>query len=996
LEQALKVNSGTAFEYGLKQLDMMIPEQPESSGLVFVDRPPSNPYEHIALEDAAKYEVDAVYFRRFDDGRPPIPQIYIYDNTETEKDEDEVADLHRRLWNSGQVPLFFIFTATEVKIFNCHSQSAFDEERGKVIYSPLETINLAAQVQKDIEKLKEFSAKKFDNGSFWETYKHRDEFKLSESVYETLLQHLKEIKREIVSQDLLPKSTVQKLLVMSILVKYLEERHDQQGNTVFPQDFFGRFAPGANHFVDVLKQPGACLKLFDYLSEHFNGEIFKWDDAAEREKLECTDLEPFSVFLEARTEITGQRTFWRLYSFNDLPIELISNIYEEFLEARAKEGVVYTPPYLVHFLIDEAMPISEPKTDFKILDPACGSGIFLVAAYRRLIYWWRISHNRSKPDLQVMKQLLRDNIYGTDKDPEAVRLTIFSLSLVIFDELSPRIIWEELKFDNLKERGNIFNRDFFELIDSHQISEDFDLVIGNPPFIKLNTPAARKIESEMKKERVNIPGDKVALLFLEQAIMNVCKPAGLMTLILPSGPFLYNKNSFEFRKYFLQKYDVKQILDFTSLHAILFGSADVATLAVFARKREPSSKNLLHVTVRRTKPAREKIYFELDRYDFNYISYKEAINNKEIWKVNFLGGGRLKHLTSRLSSMRKFEDYLKKKVNNDGWFVSEGYIIGNRKEIEKLKQLQKKVGNLSDSEYKEYEKLNRKYHKAGYLTGSRTLPTRALTGKGIIESEIHSLRAEYFTCKRKKEIFSGPLVLIRELAGKETIPIAFRNDDLSFGHQIIGIHAPVEQVEELKTIEKRIKNNKVYLFCVAIFSGRYLINKATSILKWDIDNLPYPEDESELDLSEIEKILMDDVMNYILEFYGKSENPKAVKDVGHRELARFGDTYCKVLNSVYKDFRPYVPVVTDSFICFPFYVGDPPQLDIEDQAKFEDNIHRLVHQKMGTNLRVVRVLRIYNGNVIYLIKPKQMRYWLRSVAVRDADETFADLLKQGY
>ncbi|MDH5561991.1 MAG: N-6 DNA methylase, partial [Deltaproteobacteria bacterium] len=62
----------------------------------------------------------------------------------------------------------------------------------------------------------------------------------------------------------------------------------------------------------------------------------------------------------------------------------MSNIYEEFLES--KKGIVYTPPYLVNFLIDEQMPLTDfHKTDFKVIDPACGSGVFLVAAFRRMI-----------------------------------------------------------------------------------------------------------------------------------------------------------------------------------------------------------------------------------------------------------------------------------------------------------------------------------------------------------------------------------------------------------------------------------------------------------------------------------------------------------------------------------------------------------------------------------------------------------------------------------
>jgi len=74
----------------------------------------------------------------------------------------------------------------------------------------------------------------------------------------------------------------------------------------------------------------------------------------------------------------------------------------------------------------------------------------------------------------------------------------------------------------------------------------------------------------------------------------------------------------------------------------------------------------------------------------------------------------------------------------------------------------------------------------------------------------------------------------REGVAKNSIPIAFKNDDLSFKHDIIGIYAPKNQIDDLLELEKRIRNNRTYLFYVAGFSGRYMIGRATAILKKDI------------------------------------------------------------------------------------------------------------------------------------------------------------------
>jgi len=798
----------------------------------------------------------------------------------------------------------------------------------------------------------------------------------------------------------LEDNIAQKLLVMSILVKYLEEREDENGDNVFPPGFFRDYSDGHDSFLGVLRKKGACLDLFDYLgsTDCFNGEIFKWKDEKERETLKNADLKPFADFFEGKMD-ECQYTFWRLYSFNDLPIELISNIYEEFLES--KKGIVYIPPYLVNFLIDEQMPLTDfHKTDFKVIDPACGSGVFLVAAFRRMIHWWRIRNNWKKPDakdLNKLKKILKNNIFGVDKHKEAVRLTFFSLSLALLDELSPKVIWENLKFDNLLE-SNLISKDFFKLINDNFFQSDFDLVIGNPPFeSKLTTPDAKKIEKEKIKERPKLPDNQIALLFLEQA-MNLCKEGSDLCMITPSGPFLYNSNSAEYRKYFLSTYHVPQLIDFTFLSAILFQSANVAVVVVFAKKQEPIKDNLLHVTVRRTKPAKEKLYFELDYYDFHRISHQEALENRLVWKANLLGGGRLKHLMARFAPLRSLGDYLKEAVNTNDWKIAEGFIVGNKNEIAELVDLSGKIEQLSSKEKERLEDLKKKYKKADYLTEKNTLPTDALTEKGIDESRIDILKEKYFIRNRKinKPIFKGPHLLIKEGVAKNSIPITFRNDDLSFKDKIIGIHAPKSQNLDLLGIEKRIKKNRTYLFYVAGFSGQYMIGRATAILKKDIESLPYPENEKELELSEIEQMIVDDVLDYMLDFRKKGETSVAEKPVDDYQLHQFSEIYCRVLNSVYKEFKPYEPLKTDSFICYPFYYKDKPQIKTESMDKLEAYLYELIQNNTTTNSRIVRMLRIYEKNTIYLIKPKQTRYWLRSTAIRDTDETFADLVAQGY
>ena len=99
----------------------------------------------------------------------------------------------------------------------------------------------------------------------------------------------------------------------------------------------------------------------------------------------------------AGSSAVGKGSSGDLYSFDVVPLEFISSIYEEFVTAK---GAHYTPGYLVDFMLDEVLPWGGEQWDLKILDPACGSGIFLVKAYQRLIQRWKNAHPDQKPSAE--------------------------------------------------------------------------------------------------------------------------------------------------------------------------------------------------------------------------------------------------------------------------------------------------------------------------------------------------------------------------------------------------------------------------------------------------------------------------------------------------------------------------------------------------------------------------------------------------------------------
>lgn len=982
---------------GLSQLEMLNADR-SSFGLVHtseIENSNINYYQRLSLEKAKKVGANAIYFRNFpDSNRPSKPQLYIFDFTSKEQD---VVEIHKNVWSSTEVRLYLVITKSEIKFFNS-SKPVEQTKSGTLQVFPFETLKIAGEA---IKKYKEYSAKKFDNGSFWEETKY--DFGYSETAYEKLISQLKVTRNQFLGIIKLDREIASKLLVLGILVKYLEERVDidEDGNEtrVFASDFFNQEKFGyTTDFTETIRKGNQfTLNLFEYLSNHFNGKIFYLSDDY-KEQIKDKDLSPLADFLSGVLD-NNQFVFWRLYSFNYLPIELISSIYEMFLEADNNTGVAYTPSYLVSFMIDECMPINQPKENFKILDPACGSGIFLVSAYKRIIDWWRVSTYEKtgnwiqpgKENLNELKRLLKESIYGIDIAKEAVDLAIFSLSLTLCDILSPKVIWENLRFDNLSD--NVVDSDFFDWYPENT-DKKFDLVIGNPPFIEYGlreTKINSLISTLNFKEQV--PNNQSALLFTILGMNLIKKEKGLLSFILPSGPLLYNNSQkpISFRKWLFAEYNIPQIIDFTYLSNTLFknkgNEKNVAVSAFFLENKVPDKNPIYHITVKKLKTAKERQYFEIDHYDFHKVTKTDALENPFIWKSNLLGGGRLVSFINRLSNFQTLENFLELRKDR-GWVYGDGIIEGKKLDTEiTQKDLEEKI-----------------YKTADFLTNKEIFDPSDFDEEGIHRKYI--CERKYFQRSRntKLEIFKKPHLLLKKNIGNESIPCVLLDYDIVFKNEVIGIHAPSDEIDKLEKVFLRVKNNSIYRFYILVTSARSGVSRSTkTTLQKDILGIPFPEDEKDIELTKFDEIIVKDTLEYGLEFLGKDTNVKVLKESTERELISFGEIFCKVLNSLFqtetKKYAQKSIYQTESFICSIFEYGNKNNTvskSLKTEIEIENHIAELVYNKIGTSYRINRVVKIYDGDLIYLIKPKELRYWLQSIALRDADETIVDLYNAGY
>ncbi|WP_316812671.1 class I SAM-dependent DNA methyltransferase [Pedobacter heparinus] len=591
----------------------------EQSPVVFVselDKPVSRitPYQILALEEAKSFQADAVFFRYFGDERSPQAQIYIYDNINGIID-GHYAQIHKELWSSCRIPIFIVVEDFKIKIFDCRKPVSVTKE-GSVYTDDIASID-TRDLEKFSDVIQKYNAQKFSNGTFWESSEAINHFTYGATAYKDLIEGLKNLrsnysnkKNNVISDDLSDY-----IIIISILVKYLEENGVDENENNLAADFFDSHV-GCRSFIEILEK-NKLVEILESLATKFNGGIFSLSNLQKEELLKA-DLSSIATFFDARTTHAHQLVFWPMYSFKHIPVELISNIYEEFIPKHDK-GAVYTPHYLVNLLIDECLPlpnkvINNPHSEnVKLIDISCGSGIFLVNAFKRLVQIYKIKQYHDTGTftnivpINILQQIIKDNIFGIDINPHAVNLTKFSLCLAICQTLSPQQIWTELSFEDLGI-SNIVKTDFFHFVSNEDNHKKYDLIIGNPPF---NTPVNPSTNEPYKKsefatlmkktyhiDSAPIGDDDLALFFLQQSL-KLLRESALLCLIQKSIPLLHTKENEGFRTELFKTYSVPQIIDFTPYRRILFHNVTVPTCAIFIENSPPVNEFISHIVIKR-------------------------------------------------------------------------------------------------------------------------------------------------------------------------------------------------------------------------------------------------------------------------------------------------------------------------------------------------------------------------------------------------------------
>jgi hypothetical protein len=908
--------------------------------------------EVVAVMEAAKrYEADAVFFEAAPKGKVPIAQAFIYKADSPL--EDSFGILHKKLWSWGGVPLVYRVSPGVVHLFRCAHGPDFAGPDGPIA-NAFRTWNTATAIARDPW----WNAEQLRNGTLWDDPAVcADLLSRDKAAQKSLIDSVWKLHNDLGAT--LPKAIRRRLLILSVLIAYLEARE------VLDESFFKKFDRKAERYFDVLPNAPALLAMLDELEARFNGGVFSIRPEEREVLLNTKRLGHFAEILDNRQSGNGQLRIWDRFSFADLPVELISHIYQLFV---ADSSVaVYTPHFVVRLMVGEALSMKRmdrlQKNDEVILDGACGSGVFLVEAYKRLILHWRARNKWQQPTADVLKEILVKRIRGVDIEPGAVELASFSLCLAICDALDKEVLKKSKKLFPMLINGTVEANCFFKAVEEGKIKGKVGVVLGNPPFIsKLTTEGARRAGKVYEAEHGNLPDNQLAFLFLHGS-MELLVEGGILSMVQQYN-FLYNEKSRPFRQGFISRWDVREILDFISIRGLFqkADNTDTKAIVVVAEKQDPrTSRPILHATFRRSGRADAEIGFDIDYYDLHWLSHSTALKHDGVWRSNLHGGGRILGFVQRMNEFKRLGVYAKKQK----WDFGEGFIVG---------KAGKRIG-------------------APHITGHPVLTPKDLKSDApLIPHNV--VEDKLFKSQYTEKRFKAPMVLIHE------------HEDLSFRyvskgyytyrHKIAGFCVGEGKAETISKFAKWLRHEQRTLQALVCTGGTTMYTqRASTVGLTDIKNMPAPD--SPLDLSPHEKIIVDDLLDHYRDMIRRGEKSAAMKDPGVPALPAFNEVYTDRINLVYKNKRlhPLHAQTWSGVVCQPLVFGKG-SVDWKNGDELKDKLDALLLDKRGSGLNVTRIVRLYDGPFIFLMKPDRLRYWLKSIALRDADETLVELAQQGY
>jgi len=435
---------------------------------------------------------------------------------------------------------------------------------------------------------------------------------------------------------------------------------------------------------------------------YFNGNLFKHHFS---EELVVGD-DWLGEFLES---ICNE---YSSYKFGYVAVEILGTIYERFLgkivrpqgrgsvieekpEVRKAGGVYYTPRYIVEYIVEQTVgKLLEGKTPeetlkLRFLDPACGSGSFLLRVFERVCeHWqqWLIDHpNKRKKDwcwvdaktntLQLTSRtkrwILRETIYGVDLDPQAVEVTQLSLYLKMLEgETSETLQREQDLFggtepilpplqDNIKCGNSLIASDFSMMAEDLvrvrafdwpvqfapiMKAGGFDAVVGNPPWLMAGYYLAPEIDYLQNAYRAATGKFDLYYCFIEKGI-SLLSGQGEFGMIVPNK-LLHTKAAAALRNLLRDQQGLCELLNFGDAQLFEGATNYSSILLVSGSKRESFAYRKTSETLQTGEPVQVKFTELSDSEPWNFAEKDLAL----VFKKMSHGSSLLESLTWRFGT----------------------------------------------------------------------------------------------------------------------------------------------------------------------------------------------------------------------------------------------------------------------------------------------------------------------------------------------------------
>lgn len=527
--------------------------------------------------DVAPVRFEGVYVLQREPKTPAVPVVFV-----VQVNSDAVARrVHQFVWNQNQSPFLLLESRTTIRLypgFNFHHDDG----------NPL--VTASKDIAEVLQKLAAFRADSIDDGTLWKQWAHAVD--PSKRVDEALLRDLESLDKRLQGQGV-DRNASHGLIGKFVYLRYLRDRE------ILSDKKLARWQIDPDHLFTRKATRKAFWKVNDELQTWLNGSVFSLGEA-ELADITAPQLQLVAGVFGGASPVgkdAVQPSLFDPYNFAHISIETLSSVYEQFLHdakedngrSRGKTlGAYYTPLPLADYVLTELETRHPLNPGMKVLDPACGSGTFLVQCYRRLIEKQRRAQSR-KLKKKELKDLLTKHIFGVDRDDDACRVAELSLILTLLDYVEPPDL-EGIDFQLPCLRGqNIFGPwkdsdgqehkvDFFdESGPVHDLltKQRFDWIVGNPPWAEVKGTPTEEHEHYvahqwMKSRKTTHPtsANQIAEAFIWKASEHLA-PDGVCGLVVLAMTW-FKHQAAAFRQRFFAERRVWCLANLANLAEVLF------------------------------------------------------------------------------------------------------------------------------------------------------------------------------------------------------------------------------------------------------------------------------------------------------------------------------------------------------------------------------------------------------------------------------------------